>query len=236
MTAARQVVCAGAPHRAWALLRLASPQLPIGGYSYSQGLELAVERGLVHDAESARRWLEDQLLLNLARFEAPLLLAHCEAAAAGNWPALRELAERHRASRESRELRLECRQMGYSLQQLLEGLPELDEPSRALLARIDEPGLALGWALAARVWRIAPQDALAAWLWGWLENQLAVLMKTLPLGQQAAQRLTSELLPVLSRAQAEACAMEPDGWGSAAFGLALASMAHERQYSRLFRS
>ncbi|MDV7213228.1 urease accessory protein UreF, partial [Azotobacter beijerinckii] len=83
---------------------------------------------------------------------------------------------------------------------------------------------------------IVPAAALAAWLWGWLENQLAVLMKTLPLGQQAAQRLTSALLPALSEAQRTACAREPDDWGSAAFGLALASMAHERQYSRLFRS
>ena len=70
-----------APGSAWALLRLASPQLPIGGYSYSQGLEMAVENGWVNDSDSARRWLEDQLLLNLARFEAPLLLTHCEAAA-----------------------------------------------------------------------------------------------------------------------------------------------------------
>lgn len=66
---------------AWALLRLASPQLPIGGYSYSQGLEMAVEQARVHDPASARRWIGDQLLLNLARFEAPLLLAHCTAAA-----------------------------------------------------------------------------------------------------------------------------------------------------------
>jgi len=66
---------------AWALLRLASPQLPIGGYSYSQGLEMAVEQGRVHDPVSAARWINDQLLLNLARFEAPLLLAHCLAAA-----------------------------------------------------------------------------------------------------------------------------------------------------------
>ena len=73
---------------AWALLRLASPQLPIGGYSYSQGLEMAVENGRVQDAASARRWISDQLLLNLARFEAPLLLAHCRAAAEQDWPTL----------------------------------------------------------------------------------------------------------------------------------------------------
>ena len=221
---------------AFALLRLASPQLPIGGYSYSQGLEMAVEQQRVHDESSASRWLGDQLMLNLARFEAPLLLAHCQAAAAEEWDELERLATRHRASRETRALRLESRQMGYSLKQLLDNLPELDSPARALFQRIDEPGLALGWALAARAWGISPEDALTAWLWGWLENQLAVLMKTLPLGQQAAQRLTSQLLPTLKQAQRDATVIEPENWGSAAFGLALASMAHERQYSRLFRS
>ncbi|BBP74471.1 urease accessory protein UreF [Pseudomonas gingeri NCPPB 3146 = LMG 5327] len=221
---------------AWALLRLASPQLPIGGYSYSQGLEMAVEQARVTDPASARRWISDQLLLNLARFEAPLLLAHCNAAAAADWATLRQLGEEHRASRETRELYQESRQMGYSLQQLLNGLPELDDAARAFLAGQAEPHLALGWALAARAWRISPQDALAAWLWSWLENQLAVLMKTLPLGQQAAQRLTSELLPLLQQAQQSATAQDPRQIGSAAFGLSLACMAHERQYSRLFRS
>lgn len=226
---------------AWALLRLASPQLPIGGYSYSQGLEMAVDNGQVKNPDDARRWIGDQLLLNLARFEGPLLLAHCTAAAANDWDALRQRCEEHRASRETRELHQESRQMGYSLQQLLAGLPELDRAARDFLEQLSlgqrsEPHLALGWALAARAWQIAPQDALAAWLWSWLENQLAVLMKTLPLGQQAAQRLTSELLPLLQQAQHDASNIDPDHYGSAAFGLSLACMAHERQYSRLFRS
>lgn len=221
---------------AWALLRLASPQLPIGGYSYSQGLEMAVENGRVCDSDSARRWISDQLLLNLARFEAPLLLAHCVAAFDENWAELLQRCEEHRASRETRELHQESRQMGYSLQQLLNGLPELDAPARAFLDQRPEPHLALGWALAARAWGISPQDALAAWLWSWLENQLAVLMKTLPLGQQAAQRLTSELLPLLQQVQQDASRINPEHYGSVAFGLSLACMAHERQYSRLFRS
>lgn len=221
---------------AWALLRLASPQLPIGSYSYSQGLEMAVEQRLVEDAASAEVWLQDQLLLNLARFDAPLLLAHCRAAANADWEQLRRLGEQHLSSRETRELRQENRQVGYSLQQLLNGLEELDEASRALLAAQPEPSQALAWALAARCWAIAPEEALSAWLWGWLENQLSVLMKTLPLGQQAAQRLTSRLLPSLQQAQQIACQLPPEQWGSACFGLALLSMGHERQYSRLFRS
>jgi urease accessory protein len=223
-------------HSAWQLLRLASPQLPIGGYSYSQGLEMAVDNSLVSDTDSARRWISDQLLLNLARFEAPLLLAHCQAAADQDWPRLQQLAEQHRASRETRELHQESRQIGYSLEQLLRGLPELDEAARTLLAQLPEPGQAVAWALAARAWQISPQNALAAWLWGWLENQLAVLMKTLPLGQQAAQVLTSQLIPLLDQARQQASTLPETHWGSAAFGLALTSMAHERQYSRLFRS
>ena len=221
---------------AWALMRLASPQLPIGGYSYSQGLEMAVENGQVSSASTARNWISDQLLLNLARFEAPVLLAHCIAAAAHDWPTLQLRCAEHRASRETRELQLESRQMGYSLKQLLLGLPELDLAARTFLEDDEEPHLALGWALAARAWQITPNDALTAWLWSWLENQLAVLMKTLPLGQQAAQRLTSQLLPLVEEARQTANQLPPDDYGSAPFGLALTSMAHERQYSRLFRS
>jgi urease accessory protein len=220
----------------WALLRLASPQLPIGGYSYSQGLEWAVDSGLVHDAASAQSWISEQLLLNLCRFEAPMLLAHCVAANEHDWSRLSELAAQQRASRETRELQQENRQTGYSLQQLLQGLPELDQAARDFLTALPEPGLAPLWALAARAWQISPQDTLAAWLWGWLENQLAVLMKTLPLGQQAAQRLTSALLPTLQHAQQQASALPAAHWGSVPLGLALTSMAHERQYSRLFRS
>lgn len=218
----------------WSLLRLASPQLPIGGYSYSQGLESAIEQGQVKDAAAARTWLADQLQLNLARFEGPLLAELLRAAQAADWEALRDAAERHRASRETRELGLENRQMGFSLGQLLEALPELDQPARQWLAAQAEPSFAAAWALAARAWGLSPEQALGAWLWSWLENQLAVLMKTLPLGQLAAQKLTSQLLPDLDQACRSALANPPRG--GASFGLALASMNHETQYSRLFRS
>ena len=220
----------------WQLLRLASPQLPIGGYSYSQGLEAAIEAGQVKDADSAHHWLDDQLHLNLARFDGPLLLALCQAVQAGDWALAGELDERFRVSRESQELRLECRQTGHSLVQLITGLNELDAAASAFIAGVPEPSQALGWALAARSWRISPPMALSAWLWSWLENQLAVLMKALPLGQQSAQALASRLLPSIEQAQQQAAALPADDWGGAPIGLALVCMAHEHQYSRLFRS
>lgn len=123
----------------WARLRLASSQLPIGGYSYSQGLEAALDNGWVRDAESARTWLVDQLQLNLARFEAPLLAGLLRAALIGDWAACDAASERHRASRETRELAQESRQMGFSLHQLLEALPELDAPGRAWLRARTRP-------------------------------------------------------------------------------------------------
>lgn len=221
---------------AWGLLRLSSPQLPIGGYSYSQALELAIEQGLVHDSDSAATWLGDQLLLNLARFEVPLLKALCDAVQAEDWPLVAELDARQRSSRETRELAQENRQMGYSLRQLLSHLPELSPAAQRYLADQPDCGLAAAWALAAQCWQVDSASAVQAWLWAWLENQLAVLMKALPLGQQAAQGLLSALQPTLHDAYQHACAQPLAHCGSAPFGLALASMAHEQQYSRLFRS
>jgi urease accessory protein len=224
-------------NRVWALLRLASPQLPIGTYSYSQGLESAIDRGDVHDAESARIWLADQLALNIACFEAPLLTHMLEAAAHGEWKNLLDWEEEYTASRETRELHAESQQMGFSLAQLMNNLPE-EEAIRYQILSVagPRPSLFLAWALAARAWELSTRDALAAWLWGWLENQLAVLMKALPLGQQAAQCLLSQLLPSVDRALEAALVCPDEHLANGTFGLSIASMAHETQYSRLFRS
>ncbi|KFI21528.1 urease accessory protein UreF [Nitrosococcus oceani] len=220
----------------WPLLRLASPQLPIGAYTYSQGLESAIDQGIVWDADSARLWLSDQLAMNIACFEAPLFARMLEAAAQGQWQQLFYWAEEYVASRETRELYQESRQMGFSLVQLLNDLPELDEAMRHQLLGFVEPPLPLVWAVAARTWNLDTRSAVAAWLWGWLENQLAALMKALPLGQQAAQRLLSQLLPELDEALETALACSDEQLANGTLGLSIASMIHETQYTRLFRS
>ncbi len=220
----------------WALLRLASSQLPIGAYTYSQGLESAIEQDIVKDADSAYTWLADQLALNIACFEAPILIRMLEAASKGDWEKLLYWSEEYTATRETRELRMESQQMGYSLVQLVDNLPEMDEITRHQLLASEEQNLALAWALTARAWQIAPRDALVAWLWGWLENQLVVLMKALPMGQQAAQRLLSQLLPELDKALEAAIACPDENIANGTLGLTVASIAHETQYSRLFRS
>lgn len=215
------------------LLRLASPALPIGAYSYSQGLESAIEHGWVRDPASAQRWLAELMDGPLTRYEWPLLGNALAAAATGDGERLVELNEEWLASRESAELRAETEQTGYSLKVLLLSLPETGETERTWLSGLDPLGLPLAYAIAARVFGIAAQEALSAYAWSWLENQVMVLMKALPMGQTAGQQLFSALLPGLSAALRQLPA-EPRS--SFSPGFAWLSMQHETQYSRLFRS
>ena len=197
------------------LLQLASPTLPVGAYSYSGGLEAAIEAGIVKDAASARRWIGDVLDYSVLRMEAPLLLKMIEAPAA-------EWNETFLASRETAELRAETVQMGYSLNRLL---PELGvEP-----CPYEAPSFPAAYAQAARAWGIPARQALTAYLWAWLENQVMAAVKAVPLGQTCGQKILLALGAKLHEVDEE----EP---GNFAPGLAILSSLHETQYSRLFRS
>lgn len=224
----------------FALLRLASPALPIGGFSYSQGLESAIELGWASDERGVQRWIESVLDAGVGRFEAPLCRALFKAMAGDDWASARELAERYLASRETAELQAETLQMGQSLLQMLLGLPDLAEPARAMGQAARDTGdacpLPWSWGLAARAFGLDPDPALVAWLWAWAENQVMAALKAVPLGQQAGQRLLTALTPRLSAIAERARDCPPDAWSSFTPGLALASSRHETQYSRLFRS
>ncbi len=221
------------------LLQLASPTLPVGAYTYSQGLEWAVECGAVHDESSAGRWIGDQLEWNLAGLEAPLMARAMQAWSAADEDSLKRLNEDFLASRETAELRAETVQMGYSLRRLLS---ELETSAAAHdgawrgLAAIEEPAFPLVWAAAAAAWGLAPAAALAGYLWSWLENQVMAAVKCVPLGQSAGQRLLAGLGGRIPALAAEALEMPEAAWSNFAPGLAIASSRHETQYSRLFRS
>jgi urease accessory protein len=198
------------------LLQLASPALPVGAYSYSQGLEAAVEAGIVTDAASAERWIADVLELSVARMELAVLRGQLGEPS-------QALNDFFLASRETAELRAETLQMGHSLQKLLAELG-VDVP-------IDEPALPTAFAFAARAWGIASHEAAVAYLWSWLENQVMAAVKAIPLGQTAGQKI---LLALGGRLE-DIAAQEPQ-WSNFAPGLAFLSARHETQYSRLFRS
>lgn len=222
------------------LLQLASPALPIGGYSYSTGLESAVEAGEVHDPASAFAWIDDTLSLVVGRFDAPLLAAAVRACEAGDWRELEELNRRALAARETAELRLESEQMGFSLMQWVAQVPAGDAlPGAGEDGEQRLPGTVaavLAWAIAAWRLQLSPLEAVTAHLWSFVENQVMVLIKTIPLGQIQAQRVLHRLGPRVDAVAQAALQLTPLQWSSAAPGLAIASMRHETQYSRLFRS
>jgi urease accessory protein len=218
------------------LLQLASPTLPIGAYSYSQGLEWVVEDGTVRDAATAQTWIGDILERVMATGEAALGWRLLGAAQSCDWPALVTWNGWFRASRETAELRAETEQTGGSLAKLAVDLELLDAPARGVLPALAPVTLPAAYALAARGFAVPVDAALTAYVWSWLENQVLAAIKLVPLGQVAGQRLLTTLGARIPQVVATAMTVADDDLSTFAPGLALASARHETQYTRLFRS
>src|SRR6266851_4347603 len=216
------------------LLQLVSPSLPVGAYSYSQGLESAVEAGIVHDAPSARAWIADVLALSVATMEAPILLRLIAAWGARDHAAVRRWNAELLASRETAELRAETAQMGYSLARLLRDLDDVEEIES--LDALGEVAFATAFAFAVDRWAIEPREALTAYLFGWIENQVLAAVRSLPLGQTDGQRIVYALSGGIPEAVDRAAALSDDALANFAPGLELAYARHETQYTRIFRS
>lgn len=209
------------------LMRLVSPALPVGGFAYSQGLESAIDQGWVNDAKQTQSWLSGVLSNGLARLDIPLLcrlydgVNHSDQFAHWNDYSL--------ACRETLELRKEEQQMGKALWRLLKDtghtLPDLSSPT--WLA---------AFAFAGERWGLDKQQLCLGFLWTWLENQLTVAAKTIPIGQTDVQKISAALLPEISQAVELAMELKDAEISGGLPGVAMASMKHETQYSRLFRS
>lgn len=219
------------------LFQLVSPALPVGAFSYSEGLEVLVQAGRLPDAPAVRAWLEAELNRGLVAVEAAALPVLMEALAAGDWDAAAERDGWLLAQREAAAMRAQQRQMGRSLLQLL---ADLGWP----------PGLPLGWP-GAWAWAgvcLALPDAVLvpAYLHGWTANQLSAAVRLVPLGSTEAQRLQLALAPLIAGRAAEllepapAASSGPEGGGSdlwnSGVGAGLAQLGHAELYSRLFRS
>ena len=224
------------------LIWLASPALPVGGFSYSEGLEAAIDHGLVHDEASCTEWLTDQLLLTQARGDLAAIAQAVPAWQALDMQRLQALNAWVLASRESSEMRLQTVQMGRSLLDWLRNLhehgPANPEALQALAALGPDrtPTWPLAYALALACSNAPLEQALQACAFGWAENMTQAALKAVPLGQSSGQRM----LAVLARAIPEAVqtALSRTDETRQAFSpmLAILSSRHEAQYSRLFRS
>lgn len=218
------------------LLQLASPMLPVGAYSYSQGLEWAIECGDVHDLNSAKAWIGDVLHIYQAHFELPVLhrlyLAwqQNDMAAVQTWDAF------YQAGRDTAEALAETKQMGYSLVRLLNDLKELPEDLLANINQLQTPAFPTIYAAVAQHWQIPAQDMLQGYAWGWLENQASAAMKSVPLGQVAGQKVLFTLGQALPDVVSQAMLLHDDEISNFNPLLSIAGCLHETQYSRLFRS
>jgi urease accessory protein len=213
------------------LIWLASPALPVGGFSYSEGLESAVDRGLVHDEKSATEWLADQLHLTLARSDLPVIGDAILAWRAGNRENVTRLNDWIVHTRESSEARQQTEQMGRSLVEWLKSV----QPQTA--ARATHPlSYPLAFALAASACDAAPRECLLAFAFGWAENMMQSAIKSVPLGQSAGQRILLRLAGELPAAVDAALGLPDDRRQAFCPMLAILSAQHETQYSRLFRS
>ena len=227
------------------LMWLASPALPVGGFSYSEGLEAALDAGRVQGEAAVGDWLLDQLHLSLARADLP---ACAQAFQAWQAPAdaarLQALNDWVLATRERAEFRLQTEQMGRSLVEWLRNGEHAGDPRIACCAGLaPAPSWPVVFALACALACDAPQDpvnnaeqALLALAFGWAENMAQAAMKSVPLGQAAAQRILTRLTQAIPEAVQHALALPEDARQAFTPGLAILSARHESQYSRLFRS
>ncbi|MCE4554471.1 urease accessory protein UreF [Roseateles cellulosilyticus] len=216
------------------LLWLASPALPVGGFSYSEGLEAAVDAGLVHDESSAGDWLLNQLQLVQARAELPVAAAAHAATLALDGQRLADLNAWTLQTRETSESLQQAQQMGRSLLVWMQGLM----PDAAVLPLLQQLKPAPTWSVvmgaAAASRGAALESALQAIAFGWAENLMQAAVRCVPLGQSAGQRLLARLVHAIPQAVAIALAA-PEPMAFAPL-LGVHGARHETQYSRLFRS
>ncbi|MFO1336846.1 MAG: urease accessory protein UreF [Burkholderiaceae bacterium] len=215
---------------------LASPALPVGGFSYSEGLEAAVEAGRVHDEASAGTWLLDQLVLGQGRSELPLVAQAFDAWAAGDLARATALNDWLRETRESSEWRQQAEQMGRSLHDWLRQRAPADARVAHLGAMAPAPTWPVAFALAAVLGGAPQREALLASAFGWVENMVQAALKAVPLGQSAGQRILAQAVDAIPPVVDAALALGDDDRQAFTPMLAIASAQHEAQYSRLFRS
>jgi len=219
------------------LMWLASPALPVGGFSYSEALEAAVDDGRVSGEASAAAWLANQMALAPARADLPVLAQAHLAWQRHDLARVTWLNDFIGRTRETRELRLQSEQMGRSLVEWLRNQAgHDDERLRHLATLAPSPTWPVAFGLATARARASAAQALHASLFGWAENMVQAALKAVPLGQLAGQRILQALVAGMPALIARALALPEDEWQSFTPMLAIASARHETQYTRLFRS
>lgn len=214
-------------------MHLVSPSLPIGSFTYSQGIEWAVETGWIDTAEDLQEWLENQLHTNITHLDLPILKRLYQAVENEDAESLQYWIDYLNASRETSELLQEEKNRGRALTDLLIAL---DTPLAAQWKPLLAQNQSAAYAVAAVHWHIPLEDAAYGYVWSWLENLALSAVKIIPLGQTQGQKLLHVMTPTIPEAISYGLNINDNDIGASSPALAIASSRHETQYTRLFRS
>ncbi len=213
------------------LWQMISPAFPVGAYAYSTGLEAAVEACWVSDELSAKEWIVGQLTHNFVYLDAAVFIRVWDAFEKDDIATVNYWNGILLAFRETMELKQEDVHLGAALLKILKDL-ETAPPEEI----IKPLSYVTSFAYGSSLWHIGREEAAMGLLWGWVENQVAGAIKLIPLGQTAGQRIMSEAVKVIPDVVQKSSTLEDEEIGFSPPGVAMASAAHEIQYSRLFRS
>ncbi|WP_413113298.1 urease accessory protein UreF [Thaumasiovibrio sp. DFM-14] len=215
------------------LFQLISPSLPVGGFTYSQGLEYAVEAGWVANRSDMEAWLTHIMSSSMATLELPIIDRIYLALESDELDQIEYWCNVLYTSRETSELRAEERQRGLALNTLLKKL-EID--ISVVHSINSQPNFLLGLCIAAHHWKIGLSSLKQGYLWSWLENIVTAGIKLIPLGQTDGQIALINITKEFPQAIESASNIEEWMIGSFTPSLAMASALHQTQYTRLFRS
>lgn len=215
------------------LYQLISPSLPIGSFTYSQGLEWAIEAQWITDTPSLKHWLKSILNHSIVTLELPILIRLVNAFKQKDEASVARWTQWLIACRETEELRKEEQQRGAALMRLL---PNLGVSIPENLAAYVKKCQLTGFALAAYQWGIDTHKLCYGYCWGWLENIVLAGVKLIPLGQTEGQQIMFELAEQIPLSVEQAMTIKDFDIHSSTPALAIASSRHETQYTRLFRS
>lgn len=222
------------------LMWLASPALPVGGFSYSEGLESAIENAGLATEAAVGDWLVDQLHIAQARGDMALIAKAVGAWRRNDLAHVKELNDWVLHTRETSELRLQSEQMGRSLAEWLRNQYQ-DQGDESVMPAVRHlaalpPTYPMAFALAASTTQAPVREVLLAYAFGWAENMVQAALKSMQLGQSAGQRILARLADAIPAAADHAAHLRDSERQAFSPMLAILSAQHETQYSRLFRS
>ncbi|WP_017295169.1 urease accessory protein UreF [Geminocystis herdmanii] len=219
------------------LLQLCNSSLPLGAYSYSEGLETLVEKKLIIDSQGLKHWLLNELKYGSIRVESAMIVRSYHSYQAKKIEDLLYWNNWFSASRETAELRQQSWQMGKSLLRLINSFEPDNLFLQTVINNLKSSGhYSIVFGVITAHWQIEIENVLLGYLHNWVNNLVNVGVKLIPLGQTEGQKLLLNFNKEITQQLTKILSLKDDELSSCSWGLSLASIQHQQLYSRLFRS